>query len=220
MSIVLVISDLHIPFHHKDSFDFLADIRRKYRPTETVCIGDEADFAGISFHEKNPDMPSPGDEYKEMMIYLKILYKLFPKVRVCTSNHTARPYRMAHKIGLPNLFIKSYREFLCAPKGWSWHDRILIQDVVYEHGEGLSGRNGAWTGMVQNKKSTVIGHLHGYGGVSYSESPFNQTFAMNVGCLIDPESLAFAYGAKYRNKATLGCGVVIDGKEAQFLRMK
>jgi hypothetical protein len=217
--IVLSIPDLHEPFGHKDAYDFLADIRRKWKPDRIVCQGDESDQHRLSDHEHHPDMPGPKDEYDAMIKRLRIFYKLFPKVEVCISNHTSRPYRKAFSAGLPRLYLKDYRDFMQAPKGWSWHQRILIQNVVYEHGEGVSGKDAAWKAMMQNKRSTVIGHIHAYGGVVYSSDPFSQSFALNSGCLVDPEALAFKYGEKYRNKATLGCGIVIDGVEAYFIRM-
>lgn len=218
-SVVLAVSDLHAPFQHPAAFDFLADLKRKWKPDKVVILGDEADLSGISFHKKDPDALSAGDEYRLMLKEMKSLYKIFPKAQSCTSNHTSRPFRMAFDVGLPAAFIKSYREFLEAPKGWSWHDRIIIDKVVYEHGENLSGRDGAYKGMMQNKMSTVIGHLHSNGGVIYSESPFNQTFAANAGCLIDPYHPVFKYASKYRNKATLGTVVVVEGVEAHFIRM-
>lgn len=217
--IVLVISDYHAPFNHPGALDFLNDLRKKWKPTKIISAGDEADMAAISFHPKDPMMMSAGDEYKAMIRELKLLYKLFPKVQVCISNHTARPFRVATNAGLPSLFIKSYGEFLQAPRGWSWHESILHKNVVYEHGEGLSGKDGAYKGMVQSRKSFVCGHLHSFAGVQYSKGPFNQTFAMNVGCLIDRDSIAFAYGKSIRSKPTLGSGIVVDGLDAHFIRM-
>jgi len=217
---VLAIPDLHCPYHHKDAFDFLRDAAKEWKPTKVVCLGDEGDFHRMSVHAQHPDMLGPKDEHSQMIKSLKVLYKLFPKVQTCISNHTARPFRVAFNSGMPSLYLKEYRDFMEAPAGWSWQRRIVIDGVVYEHGEGVSGRNGAWQAMSQNKKSTVIGHIHGFGGVTYSNSPFNQTFAMNAGCLIDISNKAYAYGEVYRNKATLGCGIVIDGVEAHFLRMK
>ena len=36
---VLVISDLHIPYHHKDSFEFLKAVKKKFKPDTVVNIG-------------------------------------------------------------------------------------------------------------------------------------------------------------------------------------
>ena len=61
---ILVISDLHIPYHHKDSFDFLKEIKKQYKPDFIINIGDLLDFHAISMHSHNPDLPSAGDELK------------------------------------------------------------------------------------------------------------------------------------------------------------
>ena len=37
---ILVISDLHVPYHHKHSFKFLAEIKKQYKPDFVVNIGD------------------------------------------------------------------------------------------------------------------------------------------------------------------------------------
>ena len=217
--IVIAIPDLHAPYHHNDALDFLNDTRKEFKPTKIVCLGDEADFHSLSFHDKEPGLYCAGREYDEAKRFLKNLYKLFPKAQCCISNHTARPYRVAHKAGLPSNMILDYRKLFEAPRTWQWAYRIVIDNVVYEHGDPGSGRNAAYKAMLENRMSTVIGHVHGWAGVQYSKSPFNQTFWMNAGCLIDPESLAFAYGNKYRNKATLGCGIIIEGESAYFVRM-
>lgn len=218
--IVLAIPDLHEPFGHKDAYDFLRDVSKEYKPKKIICLGDEGDQHRLSVHEQHPDMPSAKDEYTAMIKRLKTFYKLFPKTEVCISNHTARPFRKASSAGIPSLYLREYRDFMQAPRGWTWHQRILVQNVVYEHGEGVSGKDAAWKAMMQNKKSTVIGHIHGYGGVVYSSDPFSQTFAANAGCLVDVDALAFKYGEKYRNKSTLGCVVTIDGVEAYFVRLR
>ena len=54
---VLVISDLHIPYHHPQSFDFLKAIKKKYKDIDLVVnIGDELDQHGLSFHDTDPDL--------------------------------------------------------------------------------------------------------------------------------------------------------------------
>lgn len=216
----LYVPDLHLPYHHPDAFRFLADVKKEFKPDIVVCLGDEVDFAALSFHEKDPAMPGARDEYHSALEHLGTLYKLFPDVLVNTSNHTSRPFRLAHSAGLPSDMIRSYAEFLKAPPGWSWHERIIINDVISVHGDPKSGRNAAWQWMVEHRMSTVIGHIHGHGGVQYSASPFKQTFAANAGCLIDPHAMAFRYGNKYANKATLGCVIVQDAQRAHFIPMR
>ena len=50
--IILVLSDLHIPYNHEDSYRFLKAIKKKYNikndnPNHHIFnVGDEADFHG------------------------------------------------------------------------------------------------------------------------------------------------------------------------------
>ena len=74
---VLVISDLHIPYHHKDAFKFLKALKDKYKPDLIVNIGDELDQHQISMHDHNPDLMSAGDELKSSRVYVKELEKIF-----------------------------------------------------------------------------------------------------------------------------------------------
>lgn len=216
---VLVIPDLQAPFHHRDALDFLSDQRRRWKATKIICIGDEVDFHAISMHDAEAEADGPVQELKRAKLLLKQLYSLFPQVDVCISNHTDRPYRVAGKYGIPRDFLKSYKELLEAPKGWNWHNRIYVDDVCYQHGEGYSGRNGAIQAAMSNRQSTVIGHLHSHGGVLWHANDNDIIFGLNVGCLIDVDAYAFRYGKTFKDKPCLGCGIVIEGEEAHFIPM-
>lgn len=216
---VLVISDIQAPFQHRDTIDFLYDQYRRFKCNRVVCIGDEVDFHAISLHDKEPEADGPTQELNKAKIFMRRLYSAFPNVESCISNHTDRPFRVASKFGIPRDFIRGYRELLDAPRTWSWHDRIVIDDVCYQHGEGYSGRNGAIQAAINNRQSTVIGHLHAHAGVLYHANENDLIFGMNVGCLIDIYAYAFRYGRTFKDKPVVGCGVVIEGFEPFFLPM-
>jgi transcriptional regulator with XRE-family HTH domain len=57
---ILTISDLHIPYHHRDSLAFLAYLKAKYKPTRIICLGDELDKHALSYHDSDPDLASAG----------------------------------------------------------------------------------------------------------------------------------------------------------------
>ena len=76
---ILVISDMHIPFNHKDMYKFLEAVKKKYRPDRIVCIGDEVDKNAMSFHDSDPDLPSAGDELKKAIRKLKQFTSYFLK---------------------------------------------------------------------------------------------------------------------------------------------
>ena len=74
---ILVISDLHIPYHHKDSIEFLKEIKKQYKPDFVVNIGDLLDFHAINMHTHDPDLYSAGHELKLSRKYVNLRYKVF-----------------------------------------------------------------------------------------------------------------------------------------------
>lgn len=219
MSIVLAIPDLHIPFHHRDAFSFLAAVKRKYKPQIVVNMGDLEDWHSISMHDHDPDGLSAGAELEALRKQIKPLFKLFPNMKICTSNHGSLPFRRAFKFGLPSELIKSYRDILQAPKGWIWSDNWEVDGIMYEHGDPFSGQNGAIKSAEQNMQSTVVGHIHSFAGIQYSANSRHLIFGFNTGCLIDKDQYAFAYAKKIKRKPILGVGLIIDGVP-MFLPMK
>lgn len=212
---VLVIPDLHCPFEHPDSLLFLLAVKRKFTPNKIVCLGDEADFHAFSKYPNDPDGMSAGTELQKAREHLIPFFVEFPKVMVCTSNHTVRPLKRMFEAYLPEAFYPSYSTILNAPDGWEWRNSWEIDDVLYLHGEGKSGANAHLQFMKAYKKSVAIGHIHSYAGVNY-EGPH---FAMNTGCLVDVHAYAFKYARNMPIPISLGCGIVFNGKAAHFLPM-
>lgn len=216
---MLVIPDLHIPYHHSDAIRFLYSVYKQYKCQLVVCVGDEVDMHALSFHDHDPELMNAHAEMEACYDFLKKLYRTFPDVSVCTSNHTSRPFRRASKFGLPSSFLRSYREFMHAPPTWEWKDEWIIDGVKYIHGEPFSGKFAALRACESHRQSIVMGHVHSYGGVQYSGAGNGMIFGLNAGCLIDYEHRAFNYARKMPQKPTIGCGVVIDGKQAIFVPM-
>ena len=221
---VLVISDLQAPFHHPASLLFLKAVKKDFRCDLVTCVGDEIDAHALSVNfPVDPDADyTPKTETLAAIDFLKSLYSTFPKVKVCNSNHTQRPWRKAFNAGISGLFLKSVREALQAPSGWIWRDSWVIDRVKYTHGdEHPGGPTTHFRAAFQNRMSTVIGHVHAHGGIQYldngSDKPGGRIFGLNTGCLIDRKSYAFRYGAKKATKVTLGCGVVLGPEEAYFI---
>jgi hypothetical protein len=210
---VLAIPDLQVPFQHRDSYDFLSAVNEAYEPTQIVCIGDEVDFHALSDYESDPDGFSAGDELQRSIDALAPLYEMFPKVKSCISNHTMRPFKRAFKAGIPRRLLRDYGEFLEAPPGWRWDEYWEIDGIRYEHGHNLVGGGKYMNAKApeQNGRSTVFGHFHSFAGVQYVSTPEALMFGMNVGCLIDMRSYAFAYAKNSKTRPILGCGVVDEG---------
>lgn len=210
----LAISDLQIPFEHIDALDFCLHLKSVFFPdVEPIIInqGDEVDQYTMSNYAKNPKAMGAQHEFNEAKLRLKQWFHHFPKTFVCVSNHTYRVSKRAAEAGIPEGFLKTIGEAYEAPPGWQWKDRWIIEGVLFEHGENVSGPNAVRTAAMQNRMSTVIGHQHSNAGVVYIGSFNDVIYGMNTGCLIDVTQYAFDYGKTLRNKPTLGAGVIRNG---------
>lgn len=219
MSRVLVIGDTHCPGMHPKYPSFLQRIHRKYKCNRVVHIGDFVDNAAISFHDKSPSLSSAKEEYRKALRQVARIYKLFPAVEWLIGNHDALTERQATKAGLPDYSLRDYRDIWNVP-GWTVHprwSRLHIDNVVYTHGD--SGKGGQFASMKNardNFISWVSGHHHSEAGVWWTTVEGARVFGMNVGCGVDHDLLQFEYGKKFNRKPTLGCGVVLNGRQAIF----
>jgi predicted phosphodiesterase len=208
---ILVISDMHHPYSHPDTFEFLKALKKKYAFDKVLCIGDEVDFHALSFHDSNPDLPSAGYELSLAIKYLKPIYKLFPEVEVVESNHGSMVLRKALNAGMPLKAIRSYNEILEAPKGWEWKFDTRINtpigEVYFCHGKSSSpGKMAKSYGM-----SVVQGHHHEIAQVTYISTPGKIMFDMHVGCLADDRSLALGYNKINPKRPIISVGIIIGG---------
>lgn len=208
---VLAVSDMQIPFHHPDTFDFLDVVHKRFAINKVVSIGDSVDFCGISDYGSDPDGMSAGDEYKRSLKYLREFYQIFPEGVEVESNHNSRVFRKAFSSGLPKSMVRSYEEIMQMPKGWRMVESIDIDGIHYEHGDAHGGQYAARNAAIINRRSTVIGHHHSFAGIHYISNNDEMIWGFNVGCLIDFEAYAFHYAKKSKFKPTLGTGVIIKG---------
>jgi len=212
----LLISDLQIPFHEPFALPFLVALQDEFQiPHENVyCVGDEIDHYYISRYLNNPNQHySAMTELQATREILKDFYSAFPLMKLCTSNHGTRPMKAALEAGLPSEYLKEYRDVIKAPRGWKWKEIWHVKTKHHfkvEHGDAYSGLTAHRNAAISNMCSTAIGHIHSHAGVSFVHSRGGQVWGMNVGCLIDNDTLAFEYNKKQKFKPTLGCGVVID----------
>jgi len=214
--VILPISDLHFPYNHPDVVNFLQAIKKKYldkakRPA-VVFLGDEIDWHSISFHEKNPELFTPGDELKTAINRMQPLYKMFPDAWVIESNHGSLVYRKQKFHGLPREVFKSYRDMLEAPRGWKWVPDLILKTnkgapVYFHHGKSNDSTKLSQA-MAMN---AVQGHYHEKFKIEYWANPNGLFWGMNCGCLIDDSSLAYSYNKTNLKRPLIGTGIIIHG---------
>jgi hypothetical protein len=208
---ILAIGDLHSPFMHRDAVRFLAALVEKYRPSRVVCLGDVADQHAFSRHPKDPAGYSGGDELKAARKQLRKLYEVIPDANVCEGNHDRRIYQRAEEVGIPVSALHDMNRILDCPAGWEWREHWEFDGVVYEHGDGFTGRDAHTKCAAGNMQNTVIGHIHAHAGIQWVANRKHLFFGFNVGCLIDHAAYAFAYARKTVAKPIIGAGIVVGG---------
>lgn len=209
---ILCISDMHVPYCHKDAFKFLAALKKKYKPDMVVSLGDLVDWHSISFHSKLPDLMSPGEELAAIRKNMAELEKLFPHMAVIGSNHGDLPLRKIKDAGLPTKFLRDYNDLYGVGKGWIFCDDLTLKDgndvIYFAHGISKNAIKVA----TQRGVHHVCGHFHTEFRIDYVSNPRNLLWAVNGGCLIDREALAFEYGKLTLDRPIIGTPVIIEGQ--------
>ena len=216
---ILVIGDTHMPCMHKDYISFLKKIQKKHNCKRVIHIGDLVDWNAISYHEKDPSMPSAKEEFDAAWKQVRQLHKAFPVVDHMIGNHDSLPQRKAQTAGLGEEVLKSFGE-LWELEGWTIHPRfsdLVIDDVIYRHGDkGKGGQMAAHKNSVAEFRSLVQGHLHAQAGVVYHANHEDCVFGLQPGCGVNHNHPAMNYGRVYSAKPIVGCGVVYSSKVAHF----
>ena len=209
---ILCVGDLHCPYEHKDTVKFLAAVKKKYRPTRIVFLGDEVDCHAMSFHDSDPDLMSAGHELQVAIDKLQSIYKLFPKADIIDSNHGSMHYRKGKHHGIPRKYLRDYGDILEAPMGWTWHIDLTISqrngpDIYFHHGLSKNILK-----VVKERGVCVIqGHYHTDFNIQYVGTPAYLLWGLQVGCSIDGDSLAFAYNRTNLGRPIIGHGIIING---------
>lgn len=208
---VLLISDLHIPYHHPDSIAFLKHLKEKYNPTRVICLGDELDKHALSYHDSDPDLPSAGDELRKALPVIKELFELFPVMDIIESNHGSLVWRKAKTFGIPKHYIKSYNDVLEVDDGWKWSFDLTLD---LPNGQKCYVHHGKSAKVIQLSQqmgmNAVQGHYHESFKIDYWGNPNGLFWGMQCGCLIDDDSLAFSYNNVNIKRPVIGTGLIIN----------
>lgn len=218
--VVGVISDLHLPYHNKKALAFIIETFERRGVTDIVFIGDILDNYWYGHkYLKNYNVVGPKEDFNASKSYLQEFYKEFPYATFIIGNHDVRIIKREDD-GFVEDFEEAFRKLFNPPRTWKIKNQAIIDGVCYIHGTGVSGQNGAISMMRTKRQSTVIGHTHSFGGITYSNNGVDCAFALNVGCLVDLKAPVFDYGLNNKEKPVLGCGVVYSCNYAEFIPLK
>ena len=192
---LLVLSDIHIPYHNIESLTCAFDFAKCEKPDAILLNGDTLDFFGLSRFSKDPKARSFAHELKTFKDFMDVLKSTFDaKIYFKIGNHEERYFHFlwmkAHEIvgveefELENI-IKSRAEGIEIIK-----DKRIMKagDLNIIHGHEFGGSvfspvNIARGLFLKGKVSAMQGHNHCSSEHSESNMNGELTTTWSIGCL-------------------------------------
>ncbi len=207
----LVISDLHIPFHHPDTIAFIKFLLRKFKIKITFQAGDILDGYFMSRYAKHPYAMSAAKEIELSQIFLDKLERVLPDLYITLGNHTVgRAETKLSDAQIPmdlGLFLDGVYGGL--PTNWKWcNDLILNKKTIITHSLG-NPKDDKFIHI--NKMNMITGHLHSDAMIRWIMSNGESFFRASIGCMIDKTTKAFKYHKREYREIVLSFLVVVDG---------
>lgn len=170
---VLVISDLHIPYHDIDAITIALDYGKKHKVNTILILGDLIDNAQISKFERDLRKRSVKQEFEATKQFLIQLRKAFPLANIfwAKGNHCIRWEKFlmnkVQEIWDDPYFQLEQRLRLNEQRVTLIDDKVLIKigKLTAAHGHHIfkgvfvpvSPARGAY---MKAKQSMIVGHLH------------------------------------------------------------
>ena len=213
MSRVGIIGDTHLPFELDGYLEFCQETFDRCDVDTVIHIGDMFDNHSLSFHDSEPMLHNVMGEYESALERAQDWYEALPEVTLIMGNHDRIPARQLRKLGMePSIFMRPIEELFWMPEGWTAADSVVIDNVLYHHGETAGGINGFRKDAETRMRCTVSGHNHSNAGISATATDQELVWGLAVGCGVNHEHMAFAYGKNFAKKPIVACGVVIEGE--------
>ena len=209
----LIISDIHAPFHHKDTLPFLRAIKDYYDIEIVKNVGDIVDNHNASFHPLEYGVISTKEEHDLATKFVQELHALFPVMTITLGNHCTMTARKAKQACIALDHLKGYND-IYDTKGWKWVDKDYFKVDKYSSCLMVhSMSRNTLSNARSHSHHSVQGHHHGTYGIEYFADTEVLRWSMTVGCLIDTHSPAFNYSKGYtNNKPILGVGAILEDR--------
>jgi len=207
----LIISDLHLPYQHRDALDFIEQAAYVYGFDNIKYAGDIVDNHAGSFHDVEYGVLSSKEEYEQSYEHIQHLYTLFPDMTIVKGNHDIIPERQAKKAGIAQDVIKTFTDLYDVPK-WNFVEKELFKitkdkQCLLVHTMGANTLSNARS----HSHCSIQGHHHSKFGIEYYTDTNMIRWSMTVGCLVDLHHPAFNYASSATtSRPILGMGCIID----------
>jgi predicted phosphodiesterase len=170
---ILLISDLHIPYHDIDAITIALEYGVEHKVNTIVILGDLIDFHKVSRFESDPKKRSIKEEFDATKQFLRVLRQVFPTQEIywLKGNHDIRYEKFllqkVQEIWDDPYYHLEERLRLNEERIHLIDDRVLIKagKLNMTHGHHIfkgiftpvSPARGAW---MRAKENVIVGHLH------------------------------------------------------------
>lgn len=205
MKQVILLPDLHAPYHDKKAWSLALKAIKKAKPDILVILGDFADFYAASTFDKDPrrkaDLEWEVDVVNECLDQAEALG--VPKVVFCEGNHCFRLERYLTRKA-PELFnLVSVRKLFKIHKrrGWVWvpyKQYYKIGKLHVTHDFNRHGKYCAQQTLDAFQHNIAFGHSH-RASICYSGNlAGDKHVSASLGWLGDPEQVDYMYAGSLR----------------------
>lgn len=213
MTKILIVGDLHFPYHNKRAIKRVYEAIKKEKPTHIVQIGDLYDQYSFSrFTKKNittskQEIAKANSAGKSFWSKIRNINRAV-KCYQLLGNHDIRlTKRIAEKVPEAYEFVKEKLDELYTFKGvrtiYDERDVLKIMGIIFTHGYlSQLGSHMSYFG-----ESCVVGHSH-VGGCVYKQRNGKTIFELNAGYVGDETSEPMRYRPTTVSKWTLGYGLI------------
>lgn len=193
---ILLISDLHIPYHDIDAITIALEYGVREEVNTIVINGDMLDFCRISRFETDFSKRSVRQEFDSAKSFLQVLRQVFPNAEIywIKGNHDQRYekylFQKAQEIWDDPYFKLEERLRLNEERIRLIDDKILVKagKLAITHGHHIfkgiftpvSPARGAY---MKAKQSVIVGHLHRSSHHVESDMEGNLNAAWSTGCM-------------------------------------
>jgi hypothetical protein len=209
---VLIVPDLHAPYHDEDAWQLMMEVARDLKPETIVVIGDFADFYAVSSHSKDPARAAQlGEELNVVKAKRAELDALGATTKIfCEGNHCHRLQRYLRDKA-PELFgLVDIPGLLGLDDSWEfveYRNHTRRGAVHYTHDTGHAGRNAAFRSLDTYQHSVVTGHTHRLVYVVEGNAVGQPKLSAQFGWLGDVNEIEYLHRAKAKKDWALAFGV-------------
>jgi predicted phosphodiesterase len=195
---ILLISDLHIPYHNIEAVTIALDYGKKEKVNTIFINGDLIDFHMVSRFESDPKKRSIKQEFDATKEFLLQLRKAFPKASIywLKGNHCIRWEKFlvskVREIWDDDYFYLEERLQLNQVKVKILDDKVLVKagKLSITHGHHIfkgvfTPVNPSRGAFLRAKQSLIVGHLHRPSHHPETDLDSNIISCWSTGCLCE-----------------------------------